>query len=103
MLNQFRIMKEVKIYYIKSNLIPLFRGFALPYVGIIIKEKYKNDKVLIEHEKIHLKQIRRMGLLLYIIRYVFQLVFIGYDTMPMELEARQFDESYWNYRERNWK
>lgn len=24
-------------------------------------------------------------------------------SMPLELEARQTDESLWNYRQRNWK
>lgn len=94
---------EPKIYYVKSNVIPIFRGFALPYIGIIIKEKYRGDKTLIEHEKIHLAQIKRMTLPVYIIRYIFQLIFIGYDSMPMELEARQEDSSLWNYRKRHWK
>ena len=96
-------MKQPKIYYIKSNYLPIFRAIALPYIGIIIKEKYRDDKILIEHETIHLKQMKRMTFLVYIIRYIVQLIFIGYDTMPMELEARQTDISLWNYRERNWK
>ena len=96
-------IKEPKVYYVKSNLIPIFRGFALPYIGIIIKEKYRGDQALIEHEKIHLKQIKRMTLPVYVIRYIVQLIFIGHDTMPMELEARQHDESLWNYREKKWK
>jgi hypothetical protein len=96
-------MKEPRIYYVKSNRIPIFRGFALPYIGIIIKEKYKGNQALIDHETIHLKQIKRMTLPVYIIRYIFQLIFIGYDSMPMELEARQKEASPWNYRERHWK
>ena len=93
-------MKEPKIYYINSNLLPFFRGFCIPWIGIIIKKEHKDNKKLIEHEKIHLKQIKRMGIILYVIRYVVQLIFIGYDTMPMELEARQNEESLWNYRDK---
>ena len=96
-------MKDPKIHYVKSNRFPIFRAFCLPYIGIIVKEKYRDDHALIDHEKIHLKQIKRMGFLLYVIRYVFQLIFIGYDSMPMELEARQNYKSLWNYRENNWK
>lgn len=92
--------KEPRIHYI--SFIPIFRGFALPYIGIIIQEKYRGDQGLIKHEKVHLKQIKRMTLPVYIIRYIFQLIFIGYDSMPMELEARQHDVSLWNYRERHW-
>jgi hypothetical protein len=97
-------MKQPKVYYIQPRLIPIFRAFALPYVNIIvISNKYKGDKILIEHETIHLKQMKRMTFPLYMIRYIVQLIFIGYDTMPMELEARQTDVSLWNYRKRNWK
>lgn len=92
-----------KVHYIKNNMIPIFRAFALPYIGIIVNEKYRGDKVLIEHETIHLEQIKRMTFVVYLIRYIFQFIFIGYDTMPMELEARQTDVSLWNYRKRNWK
>lgn len=96
-------MKNPKIYYVKSNVIPIFRAIMIPHIGILIKEKYKEDKILHEHELIHWKQYKRMGSLMFIIRYLFQLIFIGYDTMPLELEARQTDKSLWNYRERNWK
>jgi len=95
---------KYKIYYVKGNKIPIFRAFALPYINlIVINEKYKGDENLIEHEAIHLRQMKRMTFPLYMIRYIFQLIFIGYDTMPMELEARQNDVSLWNYRKRNWK
>ena len=96
-------MKEPKVYYVKSNRFPIFRAFALPYIGVIVKEKYRGDLALIEHEKIHLKQIKRMTLPVYILRYIVQLIFIGYDTMPMELEARQPQKELFNYRRNNWK
>jgi len=96
-------MKVAKIHYIKSNYLPIFRGIALPWVGVIIKETYKDDINLIKHELVHLRQIRRMGLLLYLIRYFVQLVFIGYEGMPLEVEARQHDTSLWNYRKRHWR
>ena len=92
--------KDPKIYYVKR--IPIFRAFGLPYLGIVIEEKYKCDALLLSHEKIHLKQIHRMTLPVYLIRYVIQLIFIGYDTMPIELEARQNYRDMWNYRENNW-
>lgn len=95
-------MIEPKIRYIKSNRLPVFRAIMIPHVGIFIKEQYKDDKVLHEHELIHWKQYKRMGSLLFTIRYIVQFIFIGYDTMPLELEARQTDDSLWNYRERKW-
>lgn len=95
-------MKTPRIYYVKSNRLPIFRGVSLPWIGIIIKEQYKGDVGLIKHETIHFEQIRRMGVLMYIVRYIFQLIFIGYDSMPMELEARQHESTPYNYRKRKW-
>jgi len=98
-----------KIIYVKPRVIPIFRAFALPwkkkgvYDGIIIiNERYRDDELLIKHESRHLYQIKRMTLPIYLMRYIVQLIFIGYDSMPMELEARQDDVSLWNYRERKW-
>lgn len=91
-----------KIHYVKSNRFPIFRAFAIPYVGVIIKEKYRGDEALIEHERIHLRQIKRMTLPVFLIRYIFQLILIGYDTMPLELEARQPQGELFNYRKNNW-
>jgi hypothetical protein len=96
-------MKHPNVYYIKSNQLPVFRAICIPHVGIFIKEKYKDDKTLLEHELVHWKQYKRMGSLVFLLRYLFQFIVIGYDTMPLELEARQTDESLWNYRERKWK
>ena len=96
-------MSDPKIHYVKSNRFPIFRGLALPYIGIIIKEEYKDDELLIKHEKVHLEQMKRMTFLVYVIRYIIQFIFIGYDAMPIELEARQYDTSPWNYRKRHWK
>lgn len=93
---------EVKVRYIKSNHLPIFRAIMIPHVGIFIKEQYRDDKILLEHEKIHWQQYKRMGSLAFLVRYLFQLILIGYDTMPLELEARQTDASLWNYRKRNW-
>jgi hypothetical protein len=77
-----------KIYYI--NWLPFkLRGATIPPFGIFIL-------------LIHWKQYKRMGFLMYYIRYIIQLIFIGYDTMPMEMEARQKEkyEDIYKYREK---
>lgn len=92
-------MKHPKIFY--SKWFPFyFRGIMIPFIGIVIKEEYKTSTRLMNHEMIHWYQFKRMGVILFITRYVFQLIFIGYDTMPMEMEARQNEEEHikWNYR-----
>ena len=93
---------SMNVYYVKG-LIPIFRAVMIPYLGIVIRERYRGDKSLLRHEMIHYFQFKRMGLLLFLIRYLVQLLFIGYDTMPMEMEARQELTTPYNYRRRFWK
>lgn len=94
--------KMVRIYYVSAKAFPIFRALMIPYIGVFIKKQYENDHTLLEHEMIHWRQFKRMGAIVFLIRYVLQFVFIGYDSMPFELEARQSDESLWNYRQRKW-
>jgi hypothetical protein len=77
------------------------RGATLPPFGIFIKTEHVNNEKIINHDLIHWKQYKRMGLLMYYFRYIIQLIIIGYDTMPMEMEARQEEkyEDIYKYRE----
>jgi hypothetical protein len=95
------MFKDPKIYYVKY-LLPPFRAMTIPPFGIFIKLKYKGNKQILQHDLIHWKQYKRMGLIMYYLRYFIQLIIIGYDTMPMELEARQFEkyEDVYKYREK---
>ena len=88
-----------KIIY-TNFIIPPFRAMTVPPFGIFIKKKFKGDLQILEHDKIHWSQYKRMGLFMYYFRYFTQLIIIGYDTMPMEMEARQNDnlDTKWNYR-----
>lgn len=93
--------KEPKIYYVKY-LLPPFRAMTIPPFGIFINIKYKGNEQILKHDLIHWKQYKRMGLIMYYLRYFIQLIIIGYDTMPMELEARQNEkyEDIYKYREK---
>lgn len=98
---RFNFKKKPKIYYVKW-VIPPFRAMTIPPFGIFVKKEFKGDKQILNHDFVHWKQYERMGLFLYYFRYFVQLLIIGYDIMPMEMEARQGDddETKWNYRER---
>lgn len=93
--------KKPKIYYVKW-VIPPFRAMTIPPFGIFIKAEFKDDKQIINHDLIHWKQYRRMGLFMFYFRYFIQLIIIGYDTMPMEMEARknEDEDTQWNYRKK---
>ena len=91
--------KRPKVYYVKF-VIPPFRGMALPPFGIFIKKQFRGNKKILKHDLIHWQQYRRMGFFMYYLRYLLQLIIIGYDTMPMEMEARRGEKENdrWNYR-----
>jgi len=91
--------KQPKIYY-TNCILPPFRAMTIPPFGIFIKKEYKGNNQILKHDLIHWKQYKRMGLFMYYFRYFVQLLLIGYDTMPMEMEARQDDDdkTKWNYR-----
>ena len=92
------IKKHPKVFYV-DWVIPPFRAMTIPPFGIFIKHIYKGDNQILSHDLIHWKQYERMGLLMYYFRYLAQIILIGYETMPMEMEARRFDseEDKWNY------
>lgn len=92
--------KKPKIYY-TNWIFPPFRGMTIPPFGIFILKKHKGNEKILEHDLIHWKQYKRMGLFLFYFRYFTQLIIIGYDTMPMEMEARQNEDYYtkWNYKD----
>jgi hypothetical protein len=75
---------------------------TLPPFGIFIRKEFEGDEQILVHDLIHWNQYQRMGLFMYYFRYLAQMILIGYDTMPMEMEARQYDDEYtkWNYREK---
>lgn len=95
------LKKQPKIYYVRWVL-PPFRAMTIPPFGIIVRKDLKVDNQILAHDLIHWKQYERMGFFMYYFRYFMQMILIGYDTMPMEMEARRFDdeETKWNYRER---
>ncbi|MDD5151438.1 MAG: hypothetical protein PHC28_13350 [Flavobacterium sp.] len=88
-----------KLFYV-SFLIPPFRAMTIPPFGIFIKKEFKGNIQILKHDLIHWQQYKRMGLILFYLRYFIQLIFIGYDTMPMEVEARKTDSKNINYNYR---
>jgi hypothetical protein len=92
-------MHRPKLFYV-NNLIPPFRAMTIPPFGIFIKKQYKGNFQILRHDLIHWQQYKRMGLFLFYLRYFFQLIFIGYDTCPMEMEAKQYESNLtkYNYR-----
>jgi hypothetical protein len=81
-------MNKIKIYYVDS-LPGKYRGMCIPPFGIFILKKHKGNKKILQHDLIHWKQYQKQGFLDFYLRYLIEFIFIGYDKMPMEMEARK--------------
>ena len=81
-------MQRIKIYYV-DNLPGKFRGMCIPPIGIFILKKHRGNKKILEHDIIHWKQYKKLGFFDFYLKYLIQYIFIGYDKMPMEMEARK--------------
>ena len=95
-----KFLFNLRFYTVKK--LPFnFRACCVPPFGVFILEENLSDEDILKHEAIHWKQYKRMGFFMFYLRYFFQLFFIGYYTMPLEMEARQFldDHQKWNYKE----
>ena len=91
--NEYKRNRPPKIYYVKS----LPKGYnaqTIPPFGIFIKEEYKNNMELLEHELVHWKQYQRMNLLPFYFQYFKELREYGYDNAPMEIEARFIENDF---------
>ncbi len=86
-------MKKPKIYYI-HRVLPPYRAMAMPPLGIFISRQHKNNEKILNHELVHWKQYQEMGFFVFYFKYFFQLLTVGYDKMPMEIEARYEEDEY---------
>lgn len=94
--------RRIKVIYVNKLLIP-HRGICLAPFCILIKKKYQGNFGLLRHEIIHYKQYKRMGFIMFYLRWILQLLLFGYNNMPMELEAKQGENWYgiWNYTQKH--
>lgn len=81
------------VFY-KKDFVKNYNARTIPPVGIFIKESEKENKALLEHEKVHWKQYQKRGLIKFYTDYYSQLKKYGYDKMPMETEARYNESEY---------
>ncbi|PMN91638.1 hypothetical protein [Enterovibrio norvegicus] len=66
---------------------PNMAGYTYGY-GIWIQHRYKNQRDLLPHEFVHVKQAETLGLTEQTRQYLTQMFIYGYDNAPMEKEAR---------------
>lgn len=84
---------EPPVYY-KKKLLGNYNARTLPPFGIYIQEAHKGNAALLEHEKIHWQQYRRMGLIGFYLTYLYENAVYGYDCNSLEIEARANESEY---------
>ena len=88
-----RRRKDTPVYF-RESLVGNYNARTIPPFGIYVKESEKDNKPLIEHEKVHWKQYQEKGLISFYAQYAEEMDQYGYDHMPMEIEARQNETPY---------
>ena len=77
--------KHVVRWFLKTT---KFGGVTIPPFGIYILEERINEPDLRRHESVHWGQYKRMGLVMFYIKYFYYSIRYGYTNNPMEIEAR---------------
>ena len=65
-------------------------GLTMPWRTVYLRPGCENDRPLVVHELVHIKQIDRYGPVLFALLYIWYLVRFGYWQSPLEIEARKY-------------
>lgn len=76
--NERQKKKEAPIYYV-DRLTNNYNARTIPPFGIFVAKDQANNKNLIDHERVHWEQYRRMGLFRFYLEYARQFNTYGYD------------------------
>ena len=81
---------DVPVFLLNPN--SKYNAITIPPFGIFIKKEHRDNENLLNHEIMHWEQFRKLGLIKFYSNYIEEFKKLGYDDMPMEIEAR-FNES----------
>lgn len=65
-----------------------FLGWTSLWNTVYLMPGHKSNAVVVQHELIHIEQMRREGKLLFMLKYTWWLLTRGYKNNPYEVEAR---------------
>lgn len=92
-INMLKIKSRPKIFYVSWVLSP-YRAMTIPPIGIFIKEEFKNNQKILNHDLVHWRQYKERGLWKFYYNYFKEFLKYGYNKMPMEMEARYEEDDY---------
>ncbi len=91
---QFGSMRLEK-FYIRVGIFPwLFRlmpnkPLAITLYPFILFRDKSAQKLLMDHEMRHIRQIRKKGVVVFYVKYLYFNIRYGYENNPLEIEARK--------------
>ena len=88
-----RYSNKIPVYYV-DKLTGGFNGRTIPPFGIYILKSQKGNSNILEHEKIHWKQFKNLGLFGFYSRYMLETFKNVYDLNKLEIEARNIESEY---------
>ena len=86
------VIKKETIYYIPFDIPGSQMAATIPPFGIFIEKKYEKNIDIINHEKVHWMQYKRMGLFDFYVTYFYEYFKYGRINGPMEIEARKLSK-----------
>ncbi len=90
-------------FLVKISMFMRIAGITL-YPFIILRERYKRDKIILNHEMIHIEQQKELLVLFFYIFYILEFILKGfsYDKISFEREAvaNKKDLNYLSKRKR---
>lgn len=88
-----RYSNKIPVYYVDC-IAANFNARTIPPFGIFIKKSQKNNTALLDHELIHWKQFKKLGLIGFYTTYITEHIKNGYDLNRLEIEARNNESNY---------
>ena len=89
LLNEYQKKNDTPKVYYKKNLLFGYNGYAVPLIGVFIKETERGNEDFLTHEMTHWRQYQREGLFSFLFGYCKEAINKGYEYNKYEIEARQ--------------
>ena len=82
-------MKRIKWKWFKHT-----QAMTLSFGIVLVRPDKIDDPVVINHERIHIAQVKRDGIIKYSLKYAYEAVTKGYRNVSYEIEAYQHENDF---------
>ena len=79
---------------IKCKWLGKWNGITLAPIGVFVKPEAADNKVVMNHERIHWEQQKKLGLFKFYTRYLYEAALKGYRNISFEIEAYDHERDF---------